>query len=118
MSFPRPLTETEKAVTLRVLELGEVAEMPILRSQVEAAIAASPCPCPCPSLALDVDRERATPTSYSGRPVAEAYYDGGAVMVWVDDGWLSNLEIHWWSDETPAQFPPLDSLTKQPPQFD
>jgi hypothetical protein len=35
--------------------------------------------------------------------------------VWVDDGWLSNLETWWWSDDPPRAFPPLDALRLEPP---
>ena len=36
-------------------------------------------------------------------------------MVWVDDGWLSNLETWGWSDDPPREFPPLDALRTRPP---
>ena len=26
-------------------------------------------------------------------------------MVWIDDGWLSNLEIYGWADEPPTDWP-------------
>jgi hypothetical protein len=42
---------------------------------------------------MAVDASRARPASYSGKPVATADYDGGGIMVWVEDGWLSHLEI-------------------------
>jgi hypothetical protein len=32
-------------------------------------------------------------------------------MVWVEDGWLSHLEIYWWSDDAPTEFPELDQYT-------
>jgi len=35
----------------------------------------------------------------------------GSVMVWVEDGWLSHLEIYWWSDDAPTEFPDLRELT-------
>jgi hypothetical protein len=36
-------------------------------------------------------------------------------MVWVDDGWLSNLETWWWSDDPLQEFPPPDALRPTPP---
>jgi hypothetical protein len=36
-------------------------------------------------------------------------------MVWVDDGWLSNLETWWWRDDPPRAFPPLDAFRMTPP---
>jgi hypothetical protein len=60
---------------------------------------------------MAVDASRASSVSYSGKPVATADYDGGSVMVWVEHGWLSHLEIYWWSDDAPTEFPQLDQLT-------
>lgn len=116
MSYPRPLNTTEKAVLLRVFEMTEAPEQDALRQQVEAGIATRPCDCPCPSVDLAVDQTRARPISHKGRLDLEVYYDSGAVMVWVDDGWLRNLETWWWSDEPPTEFPPLDALRLSPPE--
>jgi hypothetical protein len=115
VAYPRPLTGVEKAIALRVLEMAGAPEMDRLRGQVEVAVATQPCSCPCPSVALAVDHERAEPISHKGRFDAEMYYDTGAVMVWVDDGWLSNLETWWWSDDPPQEFPPLGALRHTPP---
>jgi hypothetical protein len=112
---PRPLTDAETAITLRVLEMAGAPEMKKLQRQVAAAIATHPCSCPCPSVGLAVDKAKAEPIAYEGRFDAEVYYETGAVMVWVDDGWLSNLETWWWSDDPPREFPPLDALRQAPP---
>jgi len=115
MSYPRALTDTEKGVLVRVLEISDVPEMNKLRAQIEVATATLPCNCPCPSVGLAVDPKRAQPISHEGRLDVEVYYETGAVMVWVDDGWLSNLETWWWSDDPPSDFPPLDTLRTTPP---
>jgi hypothetical protein len=116
VSYPRPLNEREKAVLMRVFEMTRAPELDALREQVEVGIAARPCDCPCPSVSLGVDRARARPISHAGRLDLEVYYDTGAVMVWVDDGWLSNLETWWWSEDPPTEFPPLDALRLSPPE--
>lgn len=115
VEYPRPLTETEKAVLLHVLEMTDAPEMDKLRGQVEVATATHPCACTCPSIGLAVDPRQAQPISHEARLDMEVYYETGAVMVWVDDGWLSNLETWWWSDDPPLDFPPLDSLRPTPP---
>jgi hypothetical protein len=53
--------------------------------------------------------------AHEGRLDVEVYYDNGAVMIWVDDGWLSNLETWWWSDDPPKELPPLEALRLTPP---
>lgn len=64
----------------------------------------------CPTISMAVDTWRANPVSYSVKPVATADYDGGSVMIWVEDGWLSHLEIYWWPDDGPTEFPELELL--------
>ena len=110
MPFPRPLTATEKAVASNLLEEAEAPELDLLRRQLEAAQVTSECACVCPTISMAVDASRADPVSYSGKPIATADYDGGSVMIRVEDGWLSHLEIYWWSDEAPIEFPELDQL--------
>jgi hypothetical protein len=116
VSYPRPLNETEKAILLRVFEMTGAPDLEALREQVQAAIATRPCDCPCPSITVAVDRARAHPIAHEGRLDLEVYYGEGAVMVWVDDGWISNLETMWWSDDPPREFPPLESLRVTPPE--
>ena len=115
MVYPRPLTETEKAVLLHVLEMTDAPEMDKLRGQVEVATATHPCTCTCPSIGLAVDARQAQPISHEACLDVEVYYETGAVMVWVDDGWLSNLETWWWSDDPPQEFPQLGALRLSPP---
>ncbi len=98
----------------RVFEITRAPDLDGLRGQVEAGIATRPCDCPCPSITVAVDHARARPISHEGRLELEVYYDEGAVMVWVDDGWLSNLETMWWGDDPPREFPPLETLRISP----
>jgi hypothetical protein len=100
---------------MRVLELTGPAQLDTLAAQVDAGVATEPCSCPCPTVSLAVDQRRARPIDHPGRLELQVDYDAGGIMVWVDDGWLSNLEIYWWSDEPPREFPPLDALRAASP---
>jgi hypothetical protein len=111
MPFPRPLTATERAVAWNLLEGAGVAELNVLAEQLDAAHVTNECGCVCPTISMGIDPSHARPTSYSGKPIATADYEGGSIMVWVEDGWLSHLEIYWWSDEAPTQFPALSRIT-------
>jgi hypothetical protein len=108
---PRPLSATEKAVARNLLEGAGAPELEVLAGQLAAAYATRRCECVGPTISMAVDAPQAKPVSYSGKPVATADYDGGSVMVWVEDGWLSQLEIYWWSDDAPTEFPELNDLT-------
>jgi hypothetical protein len=111
VSFPRSLTATEKAVAWNVLEKAGAPERDVLSGQLAAASVISECGCVCPTVSMTVDSARAKAVSYSAKPVATADYDAGSVSVWIEDGWLSHLEIYWWSDDAPTEFPGLDQLT-------
>jgi hypothetical protein len=111
VTFPRPLTTTEKALAWSLLHEAAAPELDVLAEQLEAAHATSKCECVCPTISMAVDASRARPVRYSATPIATADYDGGSIMVWIEDGWLSHLEIYWWTDEAPTEFPDLDQLT-------
>ncbi len=110
MAFPRALTETERAIAQDLLAGAELPELDLLREQLDVAQAVGRCECGCPTISLLVDHSQAHPASYSGKPVATADYDGGSIMIWVERGWLSQLEIYWWSDDPPRALPPPDQL--------
>ena len=93
------------------MENAGAPELDALAGQLEAASVISECDCGCPTMSVTVDAARAQPVSYSPKPVATADYDGGSIMVWIEEGWLSHLEIYWWSDDTPTEFPSLEELT-------
>jgi hypothetical protein len=116
MSFPRPLNETEKAILIRVFEMTRVPELDVLREQVEAGIATRPWTAPVrasPWLLIKLGRARfRTRADSTWRSTTTR----AAEMVWVDDGWLSNLETMWWSGDPPREFPPLDALQLTPPE--
>jgi hypothetical protein len=88
--FPRPLTDTEKGVARRVLELDGVAELDLLLAQLEAAVATAPCDCPCPTVSIEVDHARAKPISNRDLR-ASASWERGSISVAIPCGWLSEI---------------------------
>ncbi|MDA0179235.1 hypothetical protein OJ997_02915 [Solirubrobacter phytolaccae] len=112
VSFPRPLSPPERAALRDLIERAGVPERDVLLAQVDAAEALSGCACPCPTISLRVDPTAAEPVEYTAKPIATADYDDGAVMVWVEDGWLSHLELTWYvADPPPSAFPPPTSMS-------
>jgi len=115
--FPRPLTEVEKAVARRVLELDGVAELELLLAQLEAAVATAPCDCPCPTVSIEVDHARAEPISNRDLR-ASASWERGFISVAIGCGWLSELEIDWYIGDAPLSFPPVTRIRRvEPAQF-
>jgi len=115
--FPRPLTDTEKEVARKVLELVGVAELDLLLAQLEAAVATAPCDCPCPTISVEVDHARAKPIS-NGDLRASASWERGFISVAIECGWLSELEIDWYTGDAPLSFPPVTEIRlEEPAQF-
>jgi DNA-directed RNA polymerase specialized sigma24 family protein len=113
----RPLTSREREI-LEMLLSAEVAGIAELRSQLAFAQAAR-WDCGCASFALRIDRARAPRSPLAARPAIQAstkkrhVVDGTFdLLLWVNDGWLSGVEIvddldrH--GEVSPAEIPPLD----------
>lgn len=110
----RPLTDPESRVlsALLALDFSGVTE---LRCQAPSARVVGKCLCGCASVELEVDRTQCAPSG-AGRPIpAEATVldpSGkavGGIIVFLDAGYLSYLEIYSF-DKPIEAFPPVDEL--------
>lgn len=117
--YPRSLSARE-ADTLRFLLSVDDDRLEPLRAQAATAYVTGTCGCGCATIHLAVDRER-TPAavdlcgmvaSADARPVEGDL--GSGLLLFLDDGWLSLLEI-WWIDVPPPEFPPVPAF--EPPRF-
>ena len=113
--LPRPLLADERATLLALLNHADFEGRDALVAQVESVRVDSYCGCGCATVGLVVDRSLpSAPLTYRPIPNEAAVYDPegeplGGVIVFADDGYLSNLEIYWY--ETPiSPFPPIDRL--------
>jgi hypothetical protein len=95
---PRPLTAREREI-LDFLLSAEVPGVRELREQAATALAV-PWDCGCASIDLTVDRTGTRASRVAGRPAIEAASKERGVpeqtfdlLLWVDDGWLSGVEI-------------------------
>ena len=98
--------------TLLALDFSGVTE---LRCQAPSARLVGKCSCGCASVELEVDRTQCPPSS-AGRPIpAEATVldpsgnPVGGIIVFLDAGYLSYLEIYSF-DKPIEAFPPVDCL--------
>jgi hypothetical protein len=121
----RPLTERERKI-LDFLLAVEGSGMGDLRSQVPYASAAR-WDCGCASFEIEVDRKRAPRSTITTSPAIEATtleredssktFD---VLLWVDDGWLSGVEIVDYvdqhGDESPDEIPPPEAWNEPRPR--
>lgn len=114
----RPLTEREREILNLLLSI-DVAGIAELRSQALHASAAR-WDCGCASFDLQVDRQRALRSSIATSPAIEAttveredYRTTFDLLLWVDDGWLSGVEIVDYvdrhGDESPDEIPPPEA---------
>ena len=113
--LPRPLLEEERATLLALLNYADFDGRDALLEQADSARANWLCGCGCATINLQVD-PNAPSCGKTYRPIpneAEVLdVDGeniGGVIVFADDGYLSNLEVYWYFEPISA-FPPLDRL--------
>jgi hypothetical protein len=113
----RALNPEEARVLDRLLAV-DFPDAGTLRAQLPHARVVGRCDCGCATVDLSVDRSRAKPaTLVRGRPIpSEAVVLGdnaepiGGVIVFLDDGYLSMLEVYAFGNSPIQEWPPLDRL--------
>ena len=111
--LPRPLLQEERNLLSFLLQ-ADFPGAETLRSQVEHTTVVSRCGCGCPSVGLSVDKTNSEPAMFyddipvEGLPVEEP--TGPAVLLFVRDGYLDDLELMYLSDAPPSDWPDLSRL--------
>lgn len=114
--LPRPLSTVERDVLLAILDARTFPGRDALRAQAETATVIGRCDCGCASVDLGVDpaAPRATTTRSPIPNGATVLGKGGdplgGIMVFVDDGRLTLLEVFSYEEPIGAM-PRLDQMT-------
>jgi hypothetical protein len=113
-AYPRALSLREAEILDFMLSVDDPRIEP-LRLQRHSAVVTGMCKCGCASIDLAVDRESSPKAEICRQPVAADLTQAEAdrigpseyygLLVFLDDGWLSLLEISW-IEEPPPEFPP------------
>jgi hypothetical protein len=119
MAYPRPLTEREQA-TLDFMLSPDDSRLEPLREQAKTARVTGMCTCGCATIDLAVDRQTSTRAPGLRSPAVDSYsrnrvdsVEARDLILFVDDGWLSSLEVVFYDGPPPAEFPDLE-LMEQP----
>jgi hypothetical protein len=120
--FPRALTARESEILDFMLGVDDPRVEP-LRQQRKSVVATGLCGCGCASIHLAVDRERHEPAAICRQPISADFNSAradlgdkrevGGLLVFLDEGWLSLLEV-WWMEAPPAEFP--EATAFHPPE--
>lgn len=120
--FPRQLNPREAEILDFLLAVDDPRVEP-LRAQRRSVVATGLCGCGCASINLAVDRAQAQPAALCSPPIeaslnrARAWLadpdEAYGLLLFLDEGWLSLLEI-WWIQKPPSQFPPAQAF--DPPE--
>jgi hypothetical protein len=114
--LPRPLLPIERDTLRALLDCADFPGRDELVAQVESATVVGYCPCPCATIDLEVDRslprgpylpDRVIPTEASVLDAAGETI--GGIIVFVDEGYLSSLEIFDYGEPI-SPLPPLERL--------
>jgi len=115
---PRDLTPTERAA-LDFMLAGDDPRLERLREQARTAKVVWECTCGCATINVEVDKTSSSPVDFPRRDPISADGVGpntrpdlSSLVVFVDDGWLSSLELVWYNEPIP-EFPPADQF--EPP---
>ena len=112
---PRSLTDEERAVLDLLLSPAVVGVDP-LRQQAEDVAVTGCCSCGCPTIDLTPRRESPRAPGEAGVwPVAGRVDPVGdeppqEVLLFVDDGRLSSLELVYYSESVPSAWPDLSKI--------
>jgi hypothetical protein len=112
----RPLTASERGI-LDLLLTQDFEGVDALRAQVPHVSVVGRCTCGCATVDLAVDKGRCKPAPSYSRPIlseAQVVDDDkeplGGVIAFLDDGYLSMLEIYSYGDPIP-KWPEKDRVT-------
>jgi hypothetical protein len=107
MAMKRPLTELERAI-LDFLLTAEFPGRGELRAQADHVRVTGRCRCGCATVDLTVDRAAAPLAQVGERMVADSMSrdEEYGLLLFVDDGYLSSVEIYGNAAEPPSEFPP------------
>jgi len=114
-SHARPLSDRERAVAQRILDATRTSDVDRLKNQLSVAtVEAASNP-----TFLDLTIPRTVPHAKieDGPLSVQALIRGtdaqqveGEIILWVQDGYLSALELAWYTDEPPVEWPSTDRL--------
>jgi hypothetical protein len=114
--LPRPLSERERAA-LDFLLAVEAPGVDELRAQAVTARVVGRCTCGCATIDIAVDRRRGHASELMRSPAIEARTELSEdldeffeLLLFVDGGWLSSLEIVYYGDQPPRELPPPGSF--------
>jgi hypothetical protein len=110
----RAISDRE-AVTLAFMLAVEDARLEPLRRQADVLTVVWECTCGCATVNFEVDRSRSSAAGDLCSPVTEAASrardtdEFSELILFLKDGWLSSLEIVWYSKPIP-EFPPVSEF--------
>jgi hypothetical protein len=113
--YPRALTENER-MALDFLLSADFDGAAQLREQARTAVVTGLCPCGCPTFNVSVDRARCAHTEVAEPIPVEAASTGPfdepplQLLLFVRKGWLESVELVWYGDQAPQEFPPVQSF--------
>jgi hypothetical protein len=112
----RPLSIEERSILARLLDF-DFPGSEALRAQVPFVSVVGVCPCGCVSRELEVDRSQVPPASGVASPIpgeaevpARSGDNGGGIIAFAKDGYLSSLEAYSHDVEPIRCWPPMDVL--------
>ena len=109
----RRLTLEEQDVLIAVVDadVPDLTTADAVRAQIRVAtVTGVSCQCGCPSYSLVVARDLAPPAPLTEINAGYGDEDGGGFRVLLDDGYLCDVEIYWYGDKVPSEWPAAEQV--------
>lgn len=122
-TFPHDLSKREREILALLLSV-DVPGIDELRQQAEAATVSGRCSCGCATVDFTVDQSMAPASPLRHSPVIETRTKAGVageaeprydLLLFLDNGWLQSVEIVYYGDTIPSEFPPPEDF--EPPRL-
>ena len=123
---PRDPTVAEIELVKLLLPHGAFPDVDIYRQQADHLKVTGKCSCGCPTVDFTVDTSSAPRATFRGDPLLPVEAEAGEaekyvqVILFARHGWLESLELVYYSEHPPANFPDRSDLrlTHRPPRID
>jgi hypothetical protein len=123
---PRDPTPEEIELVKLLLPDGAFPNVDIYRAQADHLRVTGKCSCGCPTVNFTVDAAHAQQATFHGDPLLPIEAEAGEgenyvqLILFAGHGWLESLELVYYSQLPPANFPaqPELRLVTRPPRID
>lgn len=115
MNLRAPTAEEIQLVKM-LLPDGAFPDIDLYRRQADHLTVTAKCACGCPTVDFTIDTNKAAQATFHGDPLLPIEAEAGEgedyvqLILFARDGWLESLELVYYSEHAPRDFPDPSAL--------